>query len=196
MASTPAEPARGREAVEAALIDATCDLLAEFGPRATSVRDIAKRAGVNHAQVHHYFGGKRGLLMAAMRTLASDHHDAVVALTDGSLPPPMAAPGDQRYWIAVVRATIEGDLELAGLEVADGVSVARGALEHLTSKAGLEEPSVELKGELAYGIALQLGWLAFEKLAYIQAAVSEDEQDAVRDIVIERARRGYANPSS
>ena len=135
MASTPAEPARGREAVEAALIDATCDLLAEFGPRATSVRDIAKRAGVNHAQVHHYFGGKRGLLMAAMRTLARDHHDGRGALqpTD-PLPPPMAAPGDQRYWIAVVRATIEGDLELAGLEVADGVSVARGALEHLTEQ--------------------------------------------------------------
>lgn len=193
MASTPAEPARGREAVEAALIEAAGDLLAELGPRATSVRDIAKRAGVNHAQVHHYFGGKRPLLMAAMRTLARHHHAAVLAQSKGPLPPPMAAPADQRYWVAVVRATIEGDLELAGVEVDEGVSVARGALKFLTENAGLAEPSLDLKGELAYGIALQLGWLAFEKLAYIQADVSEDEQDAVRAMVIERARRGYTN---
>ncbi len=189
MAPAPAEPAKGREAVEAALVEAAGDLLAEVGPRATSVRDIAKRAGVNHAQVHHYFGGKRPLLIAAMRRLARHHHEAVMAQSRGPVPPPMAAPEDQRYWVAVVRATIEGDLELARVEVDEGVSVARGALQFLTERAGLNEPSLELKGELAYSIALQLGWLAFEKLAYIQADVAEDEREAVRNMVIERARR-------
>ena len=32
-----------------------------------AARHLAERAGVNHGQVHHYFGGKRGLLEAAMR---------------------------------------------------------------------------------------------------------------------------------
>ena len=42
------DAARGREAVEAALLEAAGDLLAEVGPRAATVRDIAARAGVKH----------------------------------------------------------------------------------------------------------------------------------------------------
>ncbi|MGF1595632.1 MAG: helix-turn-helix domain-containing protein [Acidimicrobiales bacterium] len=185
MSETNGPRAKGREAVEAALIEAASDLLADLGPRATTVRDIAARAGVNHAQVHHYFGSKRALLRAAMSHMATKHHQAVLALAGGRpVPPPLAVPvDDQRYWRAAVRATIEGDIELAGVEVTDGVSVSRTVLENLTRHFGLEEPNIDLKVQLAQGTATQLGWLALEPFLFLVAGVTDEEQEEVRQRV-------------
>jgi AcrR family transcriptional regulator len=179
-----AEPARGREAVEDALIEATCDLLSEVGPRATSVRDIASRAGVNHGQVHHYFGGKRALLKEAMRRMARYYYEAIKELSGGQvIPPPLASPDDQRYLKALVRATIEGDVDLARTEIEEGVSVSRGVLEFLTQRRGLTEPPLDLKVALAEGTAMQLGWMALEPLLFLVADVKPEEEDEVRETI-------------
>lgn len=170
--------------MEEALVAATSELLAESGPRATSVRDIADRAGVNHAQVHHYFGGKRALLKEAMRRMARAHNDALHDITgDRPLPPAMTMPSE-RYLQAVVRATIEGDIELAGIELSEGgTSMWRGVLDHLTSLAGLTEPNMDVKAALAAGAALQLGWLALEPIILLIADVQPEEKDEIRDRV-------------
>lgn len=42
-------------------------LFADYGFHAVSVRDIAAEAGVSHALVHRYLGGKEAILAAAMR---------------------------------------------------------------------------------------------------------------------------------
>ena len=55
---------KGRKNVEKRLIDSAAELLSSLGPNQLSIRDIALHAGVNHAQIHHYFGGKQGLLEA------------------------------------------------------------------------------------------------------------------------------------
>ncbi|MEL7158636.1 MAG: helix-turn-helix domain-containing protein [Actinomycetota bacterium] len=174
------------------MLDAAADLLAERGPTATSVRDIATRAGVNHGQVHHYFGGKRELLRQAMAQLARNHFEAIKELSAGrSLPPPLAVGDDQRYVTAALRCTIEGDMELARTEVDEGVSVSHRVLDRMVERAGLEEPTFEQKLDLAEGTATQLGWLAFEKFLFLVADVQPDEEDAIRDAFIERAyRRG------
>jgi AcrR family transcriptional regulator len=177
------EPARGRSAVEEALIEAASELLAETGPTTTSVRDIAGRAGVNHAQVHHYFGGKRGLLKEAMRRMASAHHEALADIAgERPFPPAMTMPLE-RYLQAVVRAAIEGDIELAGIEISEGMSAWRTILDHLTSRAGLTEPDTDVKAALAAGAAMQLGWLALEPIIFLIADVQPDEQDEIRDRV-------------
>ena len=82
---------RGSGAVKAALVDAAAQMLGEFGPRGISVRDVADRAGVNHGQVHHYFGGKRALLEAAMRHLAHEAFDHSSVLAGNSPYPPVLA---------------------------------------------------------------------------------------------------------
>jgi len=177
------EPARGRQAVEFALLEAAADLLAEVDPRA-SVRDIAARAGVNHGQVHHYFGGKRRLLREAMRRLAHRHYESIQAATGGRpLPPPLATGPDQRYVMAMMRAIIEGDAELTRIEVDDGVSVSRSVLEYLTARAGLDEPTLDIKFAVAEGTAMQLGWLAFESFLFTVADVKPEEQEELRDRV-------------
>ncbi|WP_131725063.1 helix-turn-helix domain-containing protein, partial [Mycobacteroides abscessus] len=42
----------------------------EKGPAATSIREVATRAGVNHGLVHRHFGSKRQLLAATLQHLA------------------------------------------------------------------------------------------------------------------------------
>jgi AcrR family transcriptional regulator len=43
------------------LIDAALELIAERGPNAVSLRDLARAAGVSHAAPAHHFGDKAGL---------------------------------------------------------------------------------------------------------------------------------------
>lgn len=51
-------------ALRQALIDATEALLAEHGPEAFSLREVARRAGVSPAAPAHHFGDAAGLLTA------------------------------------------------------------------------------------------------------------------------------------
>lgn len=102
---------RGPDAVKAALIDATCEMLAEVGPNAMSVRSVALRAGVNHGQVHHYFGTKQGLIEAAAHKLAAEHFEHARARSGGTpLPIPLTLGEDSSYLIALVRLVLDGQI--------------------------------------------------------------------------------------
>ena len=54
------------------LISAAADLFSQRGLQGTSVRDIARTAGVNPALVSHYFGGKEGLYQAAVEAMYAE----------------------------------------------------------------------------------------------------------------------------
>jgi AcrR family transcriptional regulator len=176
-------PLRG-EAVRTALVEAAAALLADAGPRAVSVRDVARRAGVNHGQVHHYFGGKRGLLRAAMRHLAARHLEHTLELSDGGpIPPALSLAGDPDYWRAVCQVVMEGDLELARLEIDEGISVPRRALDALSTRRGVAPDDLDFKARFAALAALQLGWVAFEDFMMLIADVPEQDREALRERV-------------
>jgi AcrR family transcriptional regulator len=63
-------PARGRRPgspdTRAVILDAARALFASGGLSGTSVRAVAAKAGVDPALVHHYFGSKDDLFMAAL----------------------------------------------------------------------------------------------------------------------------------
>ena len=63
-------PARGRRPgspdTRSAILDAARDLFASGGMSGTSVRAVAAKAGVDPALVHHYFGTKDDLFVAAL----------------------------------------------------------------------------------------------------------------------------------
>lgn len=58
-----------------ALLAAAAVAIAEDGPAALSLRDLARRAGVSHAAPTHHFGDKKGLLTA----LAAEGFDRLAA---------------------------------------------------------------------------------------------------------------------
>ena len=174
--------ARGGDAVRNALIEAACDGLAEVGPRALSTRSLAQRAGVNHGQIHHYFGGKRPLLEAAMAALAAEHwHNSLERAGGAPIPPALSLAEDTRYWRATARAVIEGDMALARVEIDQGLSVPRRALEAVREQtgAGVNDPDLEVA--FALMVAAQLGWVAFESFAMLVVDVAEDDRDAFRE---------------
>ena len=74
---------RGRDEVRTAVLAATSQLVAERGPDGFTVRDIAARAGINHALVHRHFGTKADVLEQA---LAAEADAVVTAMLSSGLP--------------------------------------------------------------------------------------------------------------
>ncbi len=180
--STSPVATRGEEAVRAALIDAAAELLGEVGARSLSVREIARRAGVNHGQVHHYFGSKRALFEAAMRQLARAHFDHATALAgDEALPPPMSLLEDPGYWRALSRVVMDGDLELARIEIDEGISVPRRAMRTIQERLGYPDDDLDFKARVAALVALQLGLAAFEDFVLMITEVDPADRAAMRD---------------
>lgn len=172
---------RGSEAVKSALIEAAGEMLAEVGPRALSIRSVADRAGVNHGQIHHYFGGKRGLLRAAMRRLARQHWDDTRRRDgDDSLPPALSLADDTRYWRATCHVVMDGDMDLARIEIDDDISVPRRALRTLQRRHGIADDDLGFKARFAAVAALQLGWVAFEDFLMLVADVPEQHRESLR----------------
>lgn len=64
MSRPPAPPTLPTRDLRRALLDAAADLIAEHGPGAVSLREIARRCGVSHAAPAHHFGDRPGLLAA------------------------------------------------------------------------------------------------------------------------------------
>ena len=66
-----------------ALLEAALQAIAEVGPAAVSLRDLARRTGVSHAAPAHHFGDKAGLLTAVaadgFRRLAATLRDTYQA---------------------------------------------------------------------------------------------------------------------
>ena len=196
-----AATAPGNDSVREALERAAAEMLGEVGPRAISVREVAKRAGVNHGQVHHYFGRKRGLLRAAMRHLSIRHFDFVRERAAGEpFPPALSVGEDPAYWRALCHAVMAGDLELARVEVDEDISVPQRALRTLLERRPGEDAGA-LKALLLTSAALQLGFVAFEPFLWLVGDVADDaERQALRrrvkriaeDLVLEAAAKGRA----
>lgn len=169
---------RGRKAVEERLIEAAAEGLAEIGPKQLSIRIICQRARVNPGQVYHYFGSKRALLAAAMRRLASEHYANASTRAGGeSLPPALSLAEDVRYWKAVCHVLLDGEIDLARIELEEGISVPRRALSAITDRRG-GDLDMRARARFAALVTLQLGWVAFEEFAF---AVLETEDPACRD---------------
>jgi AcrR family transcriptional regulator len=198
------ESNRGADAVRSALVSAAAELLSEAGPSSISVRDVARRAGVNHGQVHHYFGGKRGLLVAAMRQLAEGHWNAMNARSEGlPVPPLFALAEDPGYWRAVCQVVMEGDLELARIEVDEDLTVPRRALRALMEHYEIPDDDLDFKARFAAVAALQMGWVALEEFIMLIADVKDADRHQVRERVkklledtMERAMRRDAESTS
>lgn len=78
--ATGIEPGRhDKERRKQALVDAALHTFAEHGYEAATTRAIADNAGCSEGLIHRYFGGKRGLLWAAIQ---AKHEDTALRLDD------------------------------------------------------------------------------------------------------------------
>ncbi len=64
-------------ALRRAAIETTGALLAEIVPAGTTLREVARRLGVNHAAIHQHFGSKTALLVAVAARCYDDLAEAL-----------------------------------------------------------------------------------------------------------------------
>jgi AcrR family transcriptional regulator len=94
----------GKDEVVAAVLEAASELFAEKGPTATSIREVAARAGVNHGLLHRHFGSKSQLLAATLQYLA----DSGAALHESGAPAAQLEAAQELQARVMVRSTLDG----------------------------------------------------------------------------------------
>ncbi|MET9211479.1 MULTISPECIES: TetR/AcrR family transcriptional regulator [unclassified Nocardia] len=156
----------GREAVRAAVIEHAAELFAERGPAATSVRDIAERAGVNHGLVFRHFGAKENLVAAVLDHLGDLHGPA----TDLSGTGPVD-PATRLHLTVLARCLLDG-YPVGRLQQRFPIMAA---LVDRAAAAGADDRSAALAA--ANAAALLVGWEMFGP--FLRAATGlQDVPDA------------------
>ena len=168
---------KGRKNVEKKLINSAAELVGSIGPNQLSIRDIADHAGVNHAQIHHYFGGKQGLLESTYRQLALEHMEQLERRNvnpDNLGEEPLSDITDN-YFRAIIRAVLDDKMDLVRIQVDAGYSMSRKTLAELTKLSGLKKPTAEIKAAVALVMALEFGFASMKD--YIKEVLKISEKD-------------------
>ena len=168
---------KGRKNVEKQLINSAAILVGSIGPNQLSIRDIADHAGVNHAQIHHYFGGKQGLLEATYKQLAFEHMEQLERRNvnpDNLGKEPLSDITDN-YFRAIIRAVLDKKMDLVRIQVDAGYSMSRKTLDELTKLSGLKKPTAEIKAAVALVMALEFGYASIKD--YIKEVLKISDKD-------------------
>ncbi len=181
---------RGRDEVRAAVLIATRALVGERGPDGFSVRDIATRAGINHALVHRHFGTKAEVLELV---LTEESRAVTEAIVGSGLPTGGQAGGavvDQLLGVLADRPTYWRALAHAVLESPDvavpGTSSTTELFASLWRDADPSGDGAQRAADSAVAGAMALGWLIFGD--FITEATGADAGDVRRGVADEVAR--------
>ena len=168
---------KGRSNVEKALIDSAAELVGVMGPNQLSIRDIAEHANVNHAQIHHYFGGKQGLLEATYKQLAFEHIEELKRrnIDPINLPDEPMSDITDNYFKALIRAVLDGHMDLIRIQVNSNLSLSKKSLSLLADSKGTEKPTSEMKAAVALGMVVEFGLAAMKP--YIQEVLKISDKE-------------------
>jgi TetR/AcrR family transcriptional regulator, repressor for neighboring sulfatase len=169
---TAAKPI-GKDEVSAAVLQAASELFAEKGPAATSIREVAARAGVNHGLLHRHFGSKRQLLAATLQHLA----DSAAALRESGASP------------AEIETTYEFQARVMVRSMLDGFPVEELQQRFPGMEAFLDQVRAGHTDErtarllAAHGMALQVGWGLMGPTLRVAFGLQDLGDDEIREAV-------------
>ncbi|MBU3065120.1 TetR/AcrR family transcriptional regulator [Nocardia sp. NEAU-G5] len=171
----------GREAVVAAVLDSAADLFVERGPAATSIRDIAERAGVNHGLVFRHFGSKEKLVARVLDHLASESLAAFGQSEVGDRSLLDARP--RRHLTVLARSILDG-YPVATMQQ-DFPVIAR-LIERARPFHGTDH---DASLAVAHVAALELGWQLFGPFLRGAANLGDMSDAALQDDIDAEAAR-------
>lgn len=125
-----------------AVLTAALEVIADQGPAAVSLRELARRAGVSHAAPAHHFGDKAGLLTA----IATEGQELLAAALADTAPGPES--GLAELGVSYVRFAVDHPAHFEVMYRTDLLRNDDPALTAARARAG------EL---LAAGVAAELG---------------------------------------
>jgi AcrR family transcriptional regulator len=162
------------------LVVAAVDLFTEQGYDATTVAQIAERAGVTRSTFFRYFPDKRDVLMAGQQTLSRLLAEGITEAPGDASPLEAVAAGLKRVSTAMgpmnrelgprMKAAVAASSELQEREALKSVGLAAAMATALIAR-GVPDTTAQL--------AAELGVLAFKR-GYAQW--SEDDRDAQNDL--------------
>jgi AcrR family transcriptional regulator len=150
---------RDKELIRRDLLEAAIESYTQGGT--FSVRDIAGRAGVNHAQIQHLFGGKDGLTKAMFEHMGRSLLDRILTHDEESTEDMLKTAArvhledNGQFARALARHLIESPDAVAQ----DTFPVVTEALAKLSQFP--EEQQNRLRRVMAERLALGLGWSLF-----------------------------------
>ncbi|MGW0755738.1 TetR/AcrR family transcriptional regulator [Streptomyces sp. NPDC002814] len=146
------------------LVVAAVDLFTEQGYDATTVAQIAERAGVTKSTFFRHFADKRELLVAGQETLSRLLADGIAEAPENASPLQAVAAGLERASSAMgpanrefgprLKAAVAASTELQERDALKSVGLAAAMTTALVAR-GVPEPTAQLAGEL--------GVLAFKR---------------------------------
>jgi AcrR family transcriptional regulator len=146
------------------LVVAAVDLYADQGYDATTVAQIAERAGVTKSTFFRYFPGKRELLVAGQEALGRLLAEGIAEAPEGATPLEAVAAGLERASSTMgpinrevgprVKAAIAASTELQERDALKSVGLAAAMTTALVAR-GVPDPTAQLASEL--------GVLAFKR---------------------------------
>ncbi len=161
------------------ILDAALECFAELGYERATVREIARRAGVDPAMVHHYFGTKEALLDAAIELpmdprVVTDHIESGTLAEAEALLRTMIelweVPRFRRTMQALMRVALSNEAaaarvrELFTAQIADRIAGAIGGTD-AALRAGL--------------VASQVVGLAYLRFVLESPALADAEPDVL-----------------
>jgi AcrR family transcriptional regulator len=159
------------------LVIAAVDLFTEQGYDATTVAQIAERAGVTNSTFFRHFPGKREVLVAGQETLSQLMAEGIAEAPADASPLEAVAAGLERAASAMgpvnrdlgprLKAAVAASAELQEREALKSVGLAAAMTAALVAR-GVPDPTAHLAGEL--------GVLAF-KLGYARWTEGERDDD-------------------
>ena len=161
-------------------------------PNQLTIRDIAVHAGVNHAQIHHYFGGKQGLLEATYKQLAFEHMQQLERRNIGvmNLGNEPLSGLTENYFNALIRAVLDGQMDLLRVQVDSGLSMSKKTLNELTKLRGASKPSAEEKAAIALVMVLEFGFAAIKPYITEVLKISDKDMKEFMKLFIEGRKLG------
>ena len=175
---TPPDNPVGKDQVVAATLAAAAELFAERGPAATSIRDIAARAKVNHGLVYRHYGAKDRMVGAVLEHLGASLTERVAAGAPGTEIDQML---DQQTRV-MVRALLDG------YPVGQLQTRFPGVAMLLDEAIPRFDDEREARLAVANAVALQLGWRLFGPFLRAAAGIEGNEQDVRQVVATEIAR--------
>jgi TetR/AcrR family transcriptional regulator, repressor for neighboring sulfatase len=166
----------GKEEVSAAVLLAASELFAEKGPAATSIREVAARAGVNHGLLHRHFGSKRQLLAATLQYLA----DSAAELRESGASAEQLEAVYEFQARVMVRSTLDGfpveelQQRFPGMEL---------FLEQVRTGHSDDRTARLLA---AHGMALQVGWGLFGPTLRVAFGLQDLDDAEIRAAVADQ----------
>jgi AcrR family transcriptional regulator len=192
-ATAPGTKPHGTDAVIEALVASATQLFSVAGLAKVSVRDIARRAGVNHALVFRHFGSKVGLLNAVLERLGNRLSTAL----DDANPREAMTADIQLYAGILARALLDG---APAESYRTGHPIVRRLISEAQSEGLDDRQAAQLAAVL---IALELGWTFYRP--FITSATGLDELsppteirtafDATTQLIRTHLTQTWTNPS-